>query len=157
MSPTYISPSNTYQFDYPEDWKLEKEEGGVLVLRKKGGLFKKDGRNSLSITPMVSDQVISPEAYASLLNLRRKEHSDLEVLETTNRFTMNFHILKYKTETYQDIDKRTILMASDCWELIIANRIFTCTFTTRKDEAEAPAALADKEVAQGILYTLKLL
>jgi hypothetical protein len=157
MSPTYMSPSNTFAFEYPDDWKLEKEYGGVLVLRKKGGLFKKDGQNALRITPMVSDLVISPEAYTELLNLRKKEHQDLEVLEKSDLFTMNFHILKYKTETYQDIEKRTFLMQNDYWELIISNRIFTCTFTTRNDEAASPRTQEEKATAEKILYSLKLL
>ena len=29
---------------------------------------------------MVSDEIISPSAYQSLLTIRRKEHSDLEVI-----------------------------------------------------------------------------
>jgi hypothetical protein len=157
MSQNYVSAANTFSFEYPDDWKLEKEDNGVLVLRKKGGLFKKDGQNCLKITPMVSDQVISPEAYTALLNLRRKEHQDLEVVEKPDRYTMNFHILKYKTETYQDVDKRTYLFANDYWELIISNRIFTCVFATRQDEAAAPKTLAEKEAAEQILYTLKLL
>jgi hypothetical protein len=157
MSQTYVSASNTFSFEYPDDWKLEKEDGGALVLRKKGGLFKKDGQNCLRITPMVSDQMISPGAYTALLNLRRKEHQDLEVMEKSDRFTMNFHILKYKTESYQDVDKRTYLFINDYWELIISNRIFTCVFAARQDEAASPKTLAEKETVEQILFTLKLL
>ncbi len=154
---TYTSSSSTYTFEYPDDWKLEKESGGALALRRKGGLFKKEGQGCLRITPMVSDLVISPEAYTALLNLRKKQHQDLEVIEKSDRFTMNFHILKYKTETYEDTEKRTYLMANDNWELIITNRIFTCVFSVRKDEAEAGGVPEDRQAAESILYSLKLL
>jgi hypothetical protein len=73
MSQTYVSPSNTFSFEYPEDWKLERADGGNIVLQKKGGLFKKSSRNLLNIIPKVSDEIISPEAYSALLNIRKKE------------------------------------------------------------------------------------
>jgi hypothetical protein len=157
MTQKYISPSNTYSFEYPDDWKLERQNGGILNLCKKGGLFKKESQNTLSITPMVSDQVISPEAYQALLNLRKKEHSDLEIIEKSDSFVMNFHILKYQKEAYQDIGERTFLMLQDFWELIISNRIFTCFYSVKKDEAGSSKAKEEKEIAEKILFSLRLL
>jgi len=46
MAKTYTSPSNTYTFEYPDDWKIEREYGAV-VLYKKGGIFKKGSHNIL--------------------------------------------------------------------------------------------------------------
>jgi hypothetical protein len=157
MTQNYVSPSNTFAFEYPEDWKLEREEDGTLKLCKKGGFLKKDSQEILHITPMVSDKVISPEAYQALLKLRKKEHQDLEVVERSDNFVMNFHILKYKKEAYQDIGERTFLMIQYFWELIISNRIFTCSFAVKQDEADSPKANTEKETAEKILYSLRLL
>jgi hypothetical protein len=157
MTQQYTSPSNTFSFEYPDDWKLEKEDGGVIKLLRKGGLFKKESQNFLRITPMVSDKVISPEAYQALLNLRKKEHHDLEIIEKSENFVMNFHILKYQNEEYQDFKDRTFLTVSYFWELIISNRIFTCSFSVIKDEADSPKTKEEKEVAEQILYSLRLL
>ena len=157
MTQKYLSPSNTFSFEYPDDWKIEREEGGTLKLFKKGGLFKKDSLNILCITPMVSDKVISPEAYQALLILRKKEHADLEIVDNPENFVMNFHILKYQKEEYQDIGERTFLMDRYFWELIISNRIFTCSFSALKDEADAPKTTEEKETAEKILYSLRLL
>jgi hypothetical protein len=157
MTQKYASPSNTFSFEYPDDWKLEREDGGTLKLYKKGSLFKKDSLNILRITPMVSDKVISPEAYQALLTLRKKEHSDLEIAERPDNFVMNFHILKYQNEEYQDIGERTFLMVRYFWELIISNRIFTCSFSVLKDEAESPKTKEEKETAEKVLYSLRLL
>jgi hypothetical protein len=157
MTQKYLSPSNTFSFEYPDEWKIEREDGGTLKLFKKGGLFKKDSLNILRITPRVSDAVISPEAYQSLLKLRKKEHSDLEIVDKPENFVMNFHILKYQNEEYQDIGERTFLMVRYFWELIISNRIFTCSFSVLKDEADTPKTKEEKETSEKVLYSLRLL
>jgi hypothetical protein len=157
MSPTYVSPSNTFSFEYPDNWKLEREDGGTITLKKKGGLLKKDSQNLLCIKPMISDGIISPEACTALVNDRKKEYRDLEVVEKSTDYTMNFHILKYRKEDYQDIGDRTYLMVQDFRELIISNRIFTCSFSVRKDEEDSPTAKEEKTAAEKILYSLRLL
>jgi hypothetical protein len=157
MTQTYVSPSNTFSFEYPDDWKLERESGGAIKLCRKGNLFKKDSQNILRITPMISNGIISPQAYTAILNYRKKEHKDLEVIEKSESYTMNFHILKYQKEEYQDFEDRTFLMDQDYWELIISNRIFTCSFSIRKDEADNPKAKEEKKIAENILYSLQLL
>ena len=157
MSQTYTSPSNTFTFDYPDDWKLEKEEDGTLRLCKKVGLFKKDSPYPLRITPLVSDEIISPEAYKALLTIRRKQHQDLQVVESDSNYIMNFHILKYKKEIYQDVKERTFLMLQDYWELIISNRIFTCWFSVKQGEENSNEVQEAKAAAVKILYTIKLL
>jgi hypothetical protein len=157
MVQTYVSPSNTYSFEYPDDWKLEREDGGTLALKRKGGLFKKESLNTLRITPMVSDEIISPQSYAALLNIRKKEHQDLQVIDKSDSYIMNFHILKYRREAYQDFETRTFLMVQDFWELIISNRIFTCSFNALKDEDNQPRTLEEKTLAEKILFTIRLL
>jgi hypothetical protein len=157
MPQTYTSPSNTFKFEYPDDWKLEKEEDGTLRLCKRVGLFKKDSPYVLRITPMVSDEIISPEAYKALLTIRRKQHQDLQVVESDNSFIMNFHILKYKKEVYQDVGERTFLMLQDCWELIISNRIFTCWFSVKQGDESSNQVKEEKTSAEKILYSIKLL
>ncbi len=157
MVQTYVSPSNTYSFEYPDDWKLEREDGGTLSLKRKSGLFKKESLNTLRITPMVSDEIISPEAYTALLNIRKKEHQDLQVIDRSDSYIMNFHILKYRREVYQDFEKRTLLMIQDFWELIISNRIFTCSFTSLKDEESQAKTLEEKSISEKVLFTIRLL
>ncbi len=157
MPQTYISPSNTYCFDYPDDWKLEKEQDGTLRLCKKVGLFKKDSPFSLRITPLVSDEIISPQAYQSLLTIRRKQHQDLIVMESDSNYIMNFHILKYRKEAYQDIGDRTFLMLQEYWELIISNRIFTCWFSAKQGEQNSLQFREEKTTAEQILQSIKLL
>jgi hypothetical protein len=157
MPQTFVSSSNTFTFEYPDDWKLEKEDVGTLKLYKKGGFLKKSGQYILRITPMVSDEIISPSAYQALLTIRRKEHSDLQVIEKAENYIMNFHILKYKKEKYEDVGERTFLMLQDYWELIISNRIFTCWFSVRQGEETSEAAKEQKATAEQILYTIKLL
>jgi hypothetical protein len=157
MAQTYTSPSNTFTFDYPDDWKLEKEGEGTLKLCKKVGLFKKDSPYPLRITPMVSDEIISPQAYKAFLVIRRKQHQDLQVVESDSNYIMNFHILKYKKEIYQDVGERTFLMLQDYWELIISNRIFTCWFSVRQGEENSPQFKEERGIAAKILFSIKLL
>jgi hypothetical protein len=106
---------------------------------------------------MLSDGIISPAAYLALLNYKKKEHQDLQVIEKSDAYTMNFHILKYRREEYQDFEDRTFLMVQDCWELIISNRIFKCSFSVKKDEESSTQSREEKEVSEKILYSLKLL
>jgi hypothetical protein len=157
MPQTYTSPSNTYSFEYPDDWKLDKEPDGTLRLCKRVGFFKKDSPYVLRITPMVSDEIISPEAYKALLTIRRKQHQDLQVIESDSSYIMNFHILKYKKEVYQDVGERTFLMLQDYWELIISNRIFTCWFSARQGEENSTQYKDEKGTVEKILFTIKLL
>jgi hypothetical protein len=157
MSAVYVSPSGTYSFEYPDNWKLGKKEGGVIELRRKGGLWKQDSQYFLCIKPLVSDQIISPEAYTAFVNFRKKEHQDLQIIEKSDLHVMNFHIIKYREETYQDFGERTLPVIQDFWELVINNRIFTCTFTVIKGEEDSARAREEKEVAEGILQSIKLL
>jgi predicted transcriptional regulator len=157
MPQTYTSSSNTFTLEYPDDWKTEKEQDGTLRLCKKVGLFKKDSPYSLRITPMVSDEIISPEAYKALLTIRRKQHQDLQVIESDSSYIMNFHILKYKKEVYQDVGERTYLMIQDYWELIISNRIFTCWFGAKQGEENSTQFKEEKAIAEKILFSIKLL
>ncbi len=157
MAQKYISPSNTFSFEYPDDWKLEREDGGTLKLFRKSGIFKKTSQNILRIVPIISDSVISPETYFALLSINKKEHKDLQVIEKSDSYTMNFHILKYRKENYQDIEDRTYLMVQDFRELIISNRIFKCSFSVKKDDENSPQSREEKEISENILYSLKLL
>jgi hypothetical protein len=157
MPQTYVSPSNTFSFEYPDDWKLDKEPDGTLKLWKKGGMFRKESPYILRITPMVSDEIISPEAYKALLTIRRKQHQDLQVIESDQNYIMNFHILHYKKEIYQDVGERTFLMLQDYWELIISNRIFTCWFSAKQGEENTPQFKEEKVISEKILHSIKLL
>jgi hypothetical protein len=157
MSAVYVSPSGTFSFEYPENWKLERKEGGLIELWKKGGLLKKDSQYSLRIKPLLSDQIISPEAYAAFVNFRKKEHRDLEIIEKSDLHVMNFHIIKYREESFQDFGERTFPVVQDFWELVINNRIFTCIFTVIKGEEDSPKAKEEKEAAERILQSIKLL
>jgi predicted transcriptional regulator len=157
MPQTYTSTTNTFRFEYPDDWKLDKEPDGTLKLCKKVGLFKKDSPYPLRITPLVSNEIISPEAYKALLTIRRKQHQDLQVVEADTSYIMNFHILKYKKEIYQDVGERTFLMLQDYWELIISNRIFTCWFSVRQGEENSTQFKEEKAVAEKILFSIKFL
>ena len=157
MTQTYVSPSQTFSFDYPDNWKLEREEDGTLALRRKGGLFQRGSLRVLRIKPWVSDKVISPETYDALVKLRKKENLDLEISENPDLNLMNFHIIKYRKEGFQDIGERTLPVTQNYWELVIQNRIFTCYFSVQKEEAESPKTKEEKEIAEKILYSLKLL
>jgi hypothetical protein len=156
MAQTYVSPSKTFSFEYPENWKLERE-GGTILLCKKGGLFKKDSVYILRITPLLSDQIISPEAYTALLNIRKKEHKDLEVVEKSDSYVMNFHIMKYRKEDFQNREEKTFPIIQDYWELVINNRIFTCWFSVTQGEEDSPKATEERSTAETILYSLRLL
>ena len=157
MAKTYLSPSNTYSFEYPDDWKVEKEAGNTIVLFKKGGIFKKESANILRITPFISDSIISPEAYKGLLNKRKKDHKDLEVVEKSDDFIMNFNILKYKKESTQDLGDTKLNFVSYYWELVVNNRIFTCWFTVNKDEVDLSKTRDEMATAEKILRSIKLL
>jgi len=157
MLKSYISNCNTFSLQYPDDWKLEKENDGTIKLSRLVGLFKKESPYPLRITPLVSDEIISPQAYTALLTIRRKQHRDLEVIEADPGYVMNFHILKYKKEVYEDAGKRTFLMINDYWELIISNRIFTCWIGAKQGEEETAQFKEERAVAEIILHTIKLL
>jgi|WetSurMetagenome_2_1015567.scaffolds.fasta_scaffold59886_2 hypothetical protein len=157
MSKTYISPSNTYTFEYPDNWKIEKDAGSTIVLFNKGGLFKKESSNILRITPFLSDSIISPDAYKALINKRRKDHKDLEIVENSDKYTMNFNIMKYKKESTQNIGDTKLSFIHYYWELVINNRIFTCWFTVNKEESDLPRTQEEMAAAEKILYSIKLL
>jgi hypothetical protein len=156
MAKTYISPSNTYSFEYPDDWKVEREYGAV-VLFKKGGLFKKNSSNILRLTPLLSEKIISAETYASIINFRKREHPDLEAIDKSDKYIMNFHILKFRQEIIQMIGEKNIRLTQDCWELYINDRIFSCSFTYAQGEEDNPKAKEEKDEAEKILYSIKLL
>lgn len=156
MAQTYVSPSKTFSFEYPDNWKLERE-GGTVVLWRKGGLFKKDSSYVLRITPLLSDQIISTEAYSALLNLRKNKHKDLEVIERSDSYVMNFHILKYRNEDFQNREEKTFPLVQDYWKLVINNRIFTCWFSIPQGEEDSAKAKEEKETAENILYSIRLL
>jgi hypothetical protein len=156
VAQVYISPSKTFSFEYPDNWKLERE-GGTIVLYKKGGLFKKDSTNYLRITPFLSDKIISPEAYSALLNTRKKEHQDLEIIEKSDDYIMNFHILRYKKEDFQNKEQQTYPIVQNFWELVINNRIFTCCFSAPQGEENSAKAQEERETAEHILYNIRLL
>ncbi len=157
MSAVYVSPSGTFSFEYPDNWKLERQEGGIIELRKKGGLLKKDSQYTLLIKPLLTDQIISPETYASYVNFCQKEHKNLEIIEKSDLHLMNFHIIKYREEAFQDFGDRTLPVIKDFWELIINNRIFSCIFTVIKGEEDSQKAREEKEAAERILQSIKLL
>jgi hypothetical protein len=157
MTQTYISPSRTFSLEYPDNWKLEREEGGIIALQRKDGLLKRDSHSVLRIKPLVSDKVISPQTYDELVKLRRKEHLDLEINEKSDLHLMNFHIIKYRQEGFQDIGEKTFQAVQYYWELLIYNRIFNCCFTVLKEEEESPKTREEKETAEKILYSIKLL
>ena len=157
MTQTYISPSKTFSFEYPDNWKLEREEGGIIALRRKGGLLQRGSSRVLRIRPLVSEKVISPDTYDALVSLRKKEHQDLEISENPDLHVMNFHIIKYRQEGLQDTGEKTLPVIQYYWELLIHNRIFTCYFTVPKEETESPKTREEKESAEKILYSIKLL
>jgi hypothetical protein len=157
MVKTYLSPQNTYSFQYPDDWKIEMDAGGTIVLFKKGGLFKKESPNILRITPFLSDSIISPEAYKALINKRKKDHKDLEIIERSDSYIMNFNIMKYKKESYQNIGETRLSFIQYYWELVISNRIFTCWFTVNKNDEDSPQTREEMATAEQILYSIKLL
>jgi hypothetical protein len=157
MPKKYLSPSNTYSFEYPDDWKIEKDAGNTIVLFKRGGLFKKESSNILRITPFLSESIISPDAYKALINKRRKDHKDLEVVERSDKYTMNFNIMKYKKESFQNVGDSTLSFIHYYWELVINNRIFTCWFTVNKDEMDSSNTKEEMSTAENILFSIKLL
>jgi hypothetical protein len=156
MTQTYISPAKTFSLEYPDDWKLEKDFGEI-VLFKKGGLLKKDSLNLLRIKPLLSDKIISPQAYSALLNRRKREHNDLEVIEKSDNYVMNFHILKYRQEGFQNKEQQTHPVIQDFWELVINNRIFTCCFNAPQGEEETLKAKEERQIAETILHSIRLL
>jgi len=157
MVKTYLSPQNTYSFQYPDGWKIENDAGGTIVLFKKGGLFKKESPNILRITPFLSDSIISPEAYKALINKRKKDHKDLEIIERSDSYIMNFNIMKYKKESYQNIGETRLSFIQYYWELVISNRIFTCWFTVNKNDEDSTQTREEMATAEQILYSIKLL
>ncbi len=157
MANTYVSPSRTFSFEYPDNWKLEREEGGTIVLWKKGGLFKKDSENNLRIKPLLADSVISQERYKAYVTIKKKEHRDLMVIDNPDSHIMNFHILKYRQESYKDTIEARIPLIQDFWELLINDRIFSCSFTAVKIEEDSPKTREERETAEQILKSIKLL
>ena len=155
MTQTYISPSKTFSFEYPDNWKLDKKDG-TIVLYKKGGFFKKSS-NILRITPLLSEQNISTEAYAALINLRKKEYPDLEIIEKFDNDNLIFHVLKYSIKDSQSKEGKSPAQIQNYWELVINNRIFTCLFSSPLSEDGSAEVKEDREAAESIVSSLKLL
>jgi hypothetical protein len=157
MTNTYISPSKTFSFEYPDNWKLSRNEDGSILLWKKGGLLRKDSNYILRIVPLLSEIVISPETYEIYVDYRRKEHADLEVIDKSESDIMNFHIIKYRQTSFQDAATKTVPAVQDCWELVLNNCIFRCSFTVTEVEEDSPRAREERAVAEQILQGLRLL
>ncbi len=154
MAATYVSPSGTFTFEYPDNWKLERTEGGIVILWKKGGLLKKDSQNTLQIKPLISYSIIPPEKYKTYIENRIKE---VTVIERPSTHKMNFYVLKYRQESFKDtLEARTPLI-QDVSEMIVNNRIFTCTFTAIKGEEDSPKTREERDTADQILQSLTLL
>jgi hypothetical protein len=157
MANIYISPSRTFSFDYPDTWKLERPGDGFIVLRKKGGMLKRESTCSLRIKSLVSDRIISREAFKSYVDMRKKEHRDLKLDDRPDSYIMNFNVLTYRQEGFRDTPEKTIRIVQDCWELIVNNRIFQCFFSVDKGEEDTPRAVEERETAEQILHSLQLL
>ncbi len=157
MPITYTSPSKTFSFEYPENWKLKRNDDGSILLWKRGGLLRKDSENVLKIVPFLSDIVISPETYQIYVDYRKKEHSDLKVIDKSDAHIMNFHIIKYRQTSARDEQGRTIPINQDFWELVLNNRIFTCSFSVTKGLEDSPRALEERDAAERILQSIRLL
>jgi hypothetical protein len=157
MSNTYVSPSGTFSFQYPDNWKLLREADGTLRLWRKAGLLKKESANVLRIKPFVSDRVILHNAFESLVALRKSENADVETSQGSDSYSMNFLIIKYRREMNVNAVVKTVATVQQCWDLVISNRIFSASFTFPKDQSDSSATLEEKAAAENILYSLKLL
>ena len=157
MTNTYISPSKTFSFEYADNWKLLRNDDGSILLWKKGGLLKKDSQYILRIVPLLSEIVISPETYQIYVDYRKKEHVDLQVIDKSESHVMNFHIIKYRHSSFQDAETKTVPAIQDCWELVLNNRIFKCSFTVTEGAEDSPRANEERAAAERILQSLRLL
>ncbi len=157
MPNTYVSPSGTFSFQYPDNWRMLREADGTLRLWRKAGLLKKESANILRIKPFVSDRVILPNGFESLVDLRKKENLDVRVSQNSESYAMNFLIIEYRREMSVSAVVKTVAMVQQCWDLVILNRIFSASFTFAKDQQEAASTQEEQVAAQGILHSLKLL
>jgi hypothetical protein len=157
MANIYISSSKTFSLEYPDNWKIKRSEDGSMLLWKKGGLLRKDSEFVLRIVPLLSDIVISPETYKLYVDFRKKEHADLEVIDKSDSFIMNFHIIKYTRSSSRDLEGKTVPVVESYWELVLNNRIFNCCFTVPKSEESSPKAREEREAAEKILQSIRLL
>jgi hypothetical protein len=155
--PTYISPSGTFSFQYPDNWKILREADGAIRLWRKAGLLKKESANILRIKPFVSDRIILHNAFESLIDLRKRENLEVEASENSGAYAMNFLIIRYKREMNVSAVVKTVVMLQYCWDLVISNRIFSASFSVPKEEKDSTAAAEEKNAAENILYSLKLL
>jgi hypothetical protein len=155
MANTFVSPAGTFSFVYPDDWKMVRLEDGTLNLWRK--IKKQDSDNILRIRPMISPGVISPQAYAALVSSRKKEFHDVQVIEKSESYIMNFHIIKYRKDSFVNNGLQTVTMVQDCWDLVITNRIFTCTFIAPQEQANSAEVTAEREAAEKVLFSIWLL
>jgi len=157
MPNTYVSPSGTFSFQYPDNWRLLREADGTLRLWRKAGLLKKESANILRIKPFVSDRVILHNGFESLVDLRKKENLDVQVSQDSDSYAMKFLIIEYRREMSVSAVVKTVAMVQLCWDLVILNRIFSASFTFGKEQQDAASTQEEKEAAQNILHSLKLL
>jgi hypothetical protein len=157
MPITYISPSGTFSFQYPDNWKFLREADGTLRLWRKAGLLKKESTNVLRIKPFVSDRIILHNAFESLVDLRKAENTEVETSEASDSYSMNFLIIKYKREMNINAVVKTVATVQLCWDLVIGNRIFSASFTFPKDQQDSSSTIEERSAAENILYSLKLL
>jgi hypothetical protein len=157
MPNTYVSPSETFSFQYPDNWKVLREADGTLRLWRKAGLLKKESSNVLRIKPFVSDRVILHNAFESLVALRKSENSEVEISQAPDAYSMNFLVIKYRREMNVNAVVKTVVTVQQCWDLVISNRIFSASFTFPKDQEDSPPTQEEKAAAEQVLYSLKLL
>jgi hypothetical protein len=157
MSVNYVSPSGTFSFQYPDNWKMLREADGTLRLWRKAGLLKKESANVLRIKPFVSDRIILHNSFESLVDLRRSENAEVETIQDSGSYSMNFLIIKYKREMNINAVVKTVATVQQCWDLVILNRIFSASFTFPKDQQDSSSTAEERAAAENILYSLKLL
>jgi hypothetical protein len=70
---------------------------------------------------------------------------------------MNFHIIKYRQTSFQDAETKTVSAVQDCWELVLNNRIFKCSFTVTQGQEDSARATEERAAAERILQSIRLL
>jgi hypothetical protein len=142
----FVSPANTFIFEYPDDWKLVWEDKNTIMLFKKGGIFHKESDNSLRISPMVLNKDITPGSVAQMANDLKEEHADLKMSEDSG-----YYYFRYKNEETEG----GIPIIQDHWQIAVNNKIFICTFTTLMRKANSHRAMEEQKIAEKIIRSIK--
>jgi hypothetical protein len=145
MTKKFVSPANSFAFDYPDDWKLKLEGKSTLMLFKKTGMFQKKSKCALRISNLILDKKADTTALTEKL---KDLKTDYQLITKGNA-----QVVRYT----QNVNEKSRVLIQDWWFLHIDNNVFACSFSLPAGQETAPGVVRERNAAENIVYNIRLL